>query len=161
VAVRPAYFDDFYSLIGQTPGSFYALVREDGAFLARYPVRANRTLRLSNSSALRRSIVEGRNRGEFTVSSEIDGTPRRIAFRKLAGYPVYALAGTDSAAIRHEVADHYGGSSDLRAARHAVAVAVLWVALRRTRAALRRGRSPRNGGRPHCIRPSSCRRSGN
>ena len=40
VAVRPSYFEDFYALIGQTPGSFFALVRSDGAYLARYPARA-------------------------------------------------------------------------------------------------------------------------
>jgi two-component system, NtrC family, sensor kinase len=38
VAVRPSYFEDFYALIGQTSGSFFALVRADGAYLARYPV---------------------------------------------------------------------------------------------------------------------------
>ena len=136
VAVRPAYFEDFYALIGQTPGSFYALVRSDGAFLARYPVRDNpaqRLRRLSPTSALRRAIEQGLTGGRFSVNSEIDGVSRRIGFRKLAGYPVYALAGTDSAAIRNEwlltMADHlmFGLPATL------LLFAVLWVALRRTR----------------------------
>ena len=37
VAVLPRYFEDFYSLIGRSPGSFFALVQADGKFLARYP----------------------------------------------------------------------------------------------------------------------------
>jgi two-component system, NtrC family, sensor kinase len=133
VAVRPAYFEDFYALIGQTPGSFYALVRSDGSFVARYPVRANRTQRLSDKSALLQAINQKLNQGEFSVNSEVDGIPRRIVYRKLAGYPVYALAGTDSIAIRNEwlatMADHliFGLPATL------LLFAVLWVALRRTR----------------------------
>ncbi len=30
IAVRPRYFDDFYAMIEQAPGNFYALVRPDG-----------------------------------------------------------------------------------------------------------------------------------
>jgi two-component system, NtrC family, sensor kinase len=133
VAVRPAYFEDFYALIGQTPGSFYALVRSDGSFLARYPVRANRTQRLSDKSALLQAIDEKLNKGEFSVNSEIDGTPRRISFRKLAGYPVYALAGTDSIAIRNEWFATMAGHLIFGLPATLLLFAVLWVALRRTR----------------------------
>src|SRR5208337_1755294 len=45
VAVRPGYFEDFYGLIGQASGSFFALVRGDGAYLARYPVPGDRLRR--------------------------------------------------------------------------------------------------------------------
>jgi len=134
VAVRPSYFEDFYGLIGQTPGSFYALVRADGAFLARYPVRKNRSQRLGPSSGLRSAIEQqGLTHGLFTATSEIDGVPRRVAFRKLEGYPVYALAGIDTMAIRGEwladMSDHliFGLPATL------LMFAVLWVALRRTR----------------------------
>ncbi len=133
VAVRPKYFEDFYALLDQTPGNFYALVRSDGTFLARYPGRQNRSHQLGPTSALREAINHGLERGLFTVDSEIDAIPRRIGFRKLAGYPVYALAGTDSAAIRAEwyaaMEDHlmFGLPATL------LLFAVLWVALRRTR----------------------------
>jgi two-component system, NtrC family, sensor kinase len=132
VAVRPAYFEDFYGLIGQTPGSFYALVRADGSFLARYPVRENRTLALSPKSALRQAIEHGLTDGEFTVNSEIDGIPRRIRFRKLAGYPVYALAGTDSTAIRAEWFATMEAHLLFGLPATLLLFAVLWVALRRT-----------------------------
>jgi two-component system, NtrC family, sensor kinase len=132
VAVRPAYFEDFYSLIGQSPGNFYALARTDGAFLARYPVPKDRTRRLSPMSALRLDIAKGLDHGMFTVNSEIDGTPRRIGFRKLAGYPVYALAGTDTAAIEREWFTTMGAHLIFGLPATLLLFAVLWIALRRT-----------------------------
>jgi two-component system NtrC family sensor kinase len=132
VAVRPAYFEDFYALIGQTPGSLFALVRANGAFLARYPLRKNRSQRLGHNSALRIAIDLGLERGLFSVNSEIDGIPRRIGFRKLAGYPVYALAGTASSAIRDEWLSTMGAYLIFGLPATLVLFAVLWVALRRT-----------------------------
>ena len=99
VAVRPSYFEDFYALIGQTPGSFFAQVRADGAYLARYPAPADRTRRLSATNGLRRAVAGGAERGLYTATSEIDGVSRRIGFRKLPGFAVYALAGVTSAAL--------------------------------------------------------------
>jgi len=132
VAVRPAYFEEFYALIGQTPGSFYALVRSDGAFLARYPVRQDRARRLSAATAFRGAIAKGLDHGLFTVNSEIDGVPRRIGFRKLAGYPVYALAGINTAAIQAEWFSAMGVHLIFGLPATLLLFAVLWIALRRT-----------------------------
>jgi two-component system NtrC family sensor kinase len=133
VAVRPAYFQDFYTLTGQSPGSFYALVRADGAFLARYPARNNRSQRLGPTSALREAIDQGLTHGLFTVNSEVDGIPRRIGFRKLESYPVYALAGVDSAAIRDEWFSAMEAHLAFGLPATLLLFAVLWFALRRTR----------------------------
>jgi two-component system NtrC family sensor kinase len=133
VEVRPRYFADFYQMIEQTPGGFYALVRSDGTFLARSPVRGNPAQPLGPTSALRQAIDQGLLRGEFSVNSEIDGVSRHIGFRKLNGYPVYAVTGAASAAIRaawlKAMAAHllFGLPATL------LLFAVLWVALRRTR----------------------------
>jgi two-component system NtrC family sensor kinase len=133
VAVRPHYFEDFYSLIEQTPGGFYALIRSDGTILVRYPPHNNLPQQLTPKSDLRAEIDKGLDRGELSVRSEVDGVARRIGFRKLAGYPVYALAGTSRAAINDEwfatVAAHlmFGLPATL------LLFCVLWVALRRTR----------------------------
>ena len=133
VAVRPQYFEDFYQLIGRTPGSFYALVRSDGSYLARYPALADRSRRLSPASTFRSTISRGIDRGLYTANSDIDGVSRRFGYRKLPGFPVYALAGVTTAALRAEwlsnVAVHliFGLPATL------LIVAVLWVALRRTR----------------------------
>ena len=132
VAVRPKYFEDFYTLIGQTRGSFYALVRDDGAILARYPSRNNRVQKLSPTSGLRSAIDHGVTHETFTVNSEVDGVPRRIGFRKLAGYPVYALAGTSIAAINHEWLTAIGTHLIFGLPATLLLFAVLWFALRRT-----------------------------
>jgi two-component system NtrC family sensor kinase len=132
VAVRPKYFEDFYTLIGQTRGSFFALVRNDGAILARYPFRNSRVQRLSPNSGLRTAIDHGVSHDMFTVNSEVDGVPRRIGFRKLAGYPVYALAGTSIPAINREWLMAIGAHLIFGLPATLLLFAVLWFALRRT-----------------------------
>src|SRR5271170_2360007 len=135
VAVRPAYFEDFYSLIGQSPGNFYALVRADGVILARNPAPKDRMRRLSALSPLRLAIDQGLDHGLFTVdrvNSEIDGVARRIGFRRLAGFPVYALAGTASAAIQAEWLSAMGVHLIFGLPATLLLFAVLWIALRRT-----------------------------
>ncbi|MGO9701509.1 MAG: ATP-binding protein [Xanthobacteraceae bacterium] len=133
VAVRPSYFEDFYELIGQTPGSFYALIRDDGAYLARFPALEDRSRRLRPAGTFRSTIAQGIGQGLYTANSEIDGVSRRVGFRKLPGFPVYALAGVTTEALRAEwlsgAAVHlvFGLPATL------LIFAVLWVALRRTR----------------------------
>jgi two-component system NtrC family sensor kinase len=52
---------------------------------------------------LRVAIAHGQDHGMFSVrSSQIDSLSRRIGYRKIFGFPVYVLAGTDSSAIRAE-----------------------------------------------------------
>ncbi len=133
VAVKPAYFEDFYALVGPAPGTFYALVRSDGAFLVRYPVREDRTLRLSATTTFRVAIQKGIERDLFTVvNPETDGIRRRIGFRKLEGYPVYALAGTETAAIRAEWLKTMGGHLIFGLPATLLLFGVLWIALKRT-----------------------------
>ncbi len=133
VAVRPRYFEDFYNLIGQTPGSFYALVRSDGAFLARYPPLKDRGRRLSPLSTFRRTIAHGLLHGMYTADSDADGISRRFGFRKLPGYPVYALAGVSSAELRAEWLASMRTHLLVGLPAVLLVLAVLWVALRRTR----------------------------
>jgi len=135
VAIRPHYFADFYSLIQQTPGGFYALIRSDGALLARYPARPNidPQTRLIAPNDLRMAMANGSERGEMSVTSAIDGVPRRIGFRRLDGYNVYAVTGTSRAAISAEwfaiMESHliFGLPATL------LLFAVLWFALQRTK----------------------------
>jgi two-component system NtrC family sensor kinase len=133
VAVRPSYFEDFYALIGQTSGSFFSLVRDDGSILARYPLVTNRSQKLSPSSGLRSAISHGSDHGLYTIESEIDGVPRRIGFRKLPGFPVYALAGVTAAAIQTEWLSHMRTYLFVGLPATLLVFIVLWVALRRTR----------------------------
>jgi two-component system, NtrC family, sensor kinase len=132
VAVLPQYFEEFYALIGRSPGSLYALIRADGSFLARYPARPNRSLQ--PGSGLRSAIAQGRERGIFTITrSQIDAAERRVGYGKLEGFPVYVIAGIDGSAIRGEwvatMASHlvFGLPATL------FLLLIIGVALRRTR----------------------------
>jgi two-component system, NtrC family, sensor kinase len=132
VAVRPSYFENFYALVGQTPGSFYSLVRGDGAILARFPYDKTRTRQLSAKSAFNSAISKGEERGLFTVDSEIDRIPRRMGFRKLEGFPVYALAGTETGEIRAEWLSAMGSYLMFGLPATLLVIGVLWIALKRT-----------------------------
>jgi two-component system, NtrC family, sensor kinase len=101
IAVLPQYFEEFYALIGHSPGSLYALLRADGRFLARYPERPDRGLQ--PGSALHTMIAQGQERSIRTIpQSQVDAVERRVGHRKLEGFPVYVVAGIDSSAIQTE-----------------------------------------------------------
>ena len=103
VAVLPRYFEEFYGLIGRSSGNLYALVRSDGVFLTRYPEPRDRLRSLDPTRPLRQAIAQGLERAMYTVSqSQIDKVDRRVGYRKLEGFPIYAVAGIDDSAIRAE-----------------------------------------------------------
>jgi two-component system NtrC family sensor kinase len=132
VAVRPSYFDDFYSMIEQSPGNFYDLVRSDGVLLARYPAAAAGFQRLSAKSGLRIAIGNGLTHGLYSAVAEGDGISRRIGFRKLPGYSLYVLAGTENAAIRDQWLAMMGAHLIFGLPVTLLLFCTLWVALRRT-----------------------------
>jgi two-component system NtrC family sensor kinase len=134
VAVLPRYFEEFYALIGSTPGSLYALVRSDGKFLARYPEPPDRQRGLEAGSSLHRAIEEGRERVIYTVpQSQIDGVERRVGYRKLQGFPVYAVAGIDSSAIWGEWMTTMGSHLIFGLPATLLLLVIIGVAMRRTR----------------------------
>ena len=99
IALLPGYFEDFYARMGRNEGSYFALAREDGGFLARYPAPENRLTKLDDRSSFKQGIAHGLDRYIFTVDSQVDGVERRIGYRKLAGFPLYVLAGSEHAAM--------------------------------------------------------------
>ena len=131
VAVVPQYFEEFYALIGRSPGEVYALVRADGKILARYPEPPDRLRAVGPS--LETTLAEGRERAIRTGRSEVDGAERRVGYRKLEGFPVYAVAGIATSAILSEwtatMASHliFGLPATL------FILLIIGIALRRTR----------------------------
>jgi two-component system NtrC family sensor kinase len=100
VAVLPQYFEEFYALIGRSPGELYALIRADGRFLARYPQSPDRLRAVG--PGLEAAVAQGPERAIRTGRSQIDGAERRVGYRQLEGFPVYAIAGIATSAIRDE-----------------------------------------------------------
>ena len=133
VAVLPQYFEEFYALIGRSPGSFDALIRADGKFLARYPEQPQRMRTLAPGSGLETAIAQGWERATYTIRSQIDGTERRIGYRKLEGFPVYVIAGLETSAIRAEWATTMASHLIFGVPATLFILLIIAIALRRTR----------------------------
>ena len=132
VAIRPGYFSDFYAMIEQAPGNFYALARSDGRELARYPAGSPALRQLSPTSKLRLAIDRGLTQGLYSTKSEVDGRDRRVGFRQLPGYKVYAIAGIQTSAIRAAWLRQVGGHLIFGLPVTLLLFFTLWVVLRRT-----------------------------
>jgi two-component system, NtrC family, sensor kinase len=132
IGISPAEFERFYGQIGRLPGSQFSMLREDGTFLARYPA-ADRTQRLGEASAFRRTISLSRGGGMYTSLSPVDGIERRIATRKLGDRPVYLNAGIETAVIRNEWLSVMLGRLAFGLPATAITLGSIIVALVRTR----------------------------
>jgi two-component system NtrC family sensor kinase len=135
VSLSPAYFVKFYAeLAAAEPGLKVSLLRRDGTVLARFPEASGDVDRMRRDPQLAERIEAGATQGTLTaVRSAIDGAVRLLAFRAVAGYPLYSTA-----AIAHSVIiAGWQRDMTLLAAvlfpMSAVLLAVAWVALRRTR----------------------------
>ncbi len=102
VAVLPSYFESFYARMSSNEGSYFALVRADGGFLARFPVLKNRRVALNSQSGLLQGIAQGHDRNIYEIESQVDHVERRLGYRKLSGFPLYVLAGIEKKAITAE-----------------------------------------------------------
>jgi hypothetical protein len=96
VALSPEYFAHFYQEAVPAGDTVAALIRQDGAILARFPYRTV-SAPLPGTSPLMRGIDVDANRGEISGTSAMDGRERIYAYRRVAPYPVYVTHGVDRA----------------------------------------------------------------
>ena len=132
VALLPSYFESFYARMGSSDGSYFAMARADGTFLARYPVPKDRLAKLDARSQLHAGIARGLERSIYTVNAQVDQIERRIGYRKLTGFPVYVLAGAEKSAITAEWFSYMSSHLVFGLPATAFLFAGLWLALRRT-----------------------------
>jgi PAS domain S-box-containing protein len=104
LVVSPRYLVEFWQSIAAGEGNTVSLVREDGTVLARYPevpfTSEDAPPRFSNATVARmRELGSGHVAGP---RSPIDGRPRTIGFRKLAGQPIYLAYAVDVRNITRE-----------------------------------------------------------
>jgi len=133
VAALPKYFEEFYAKMGTAEGSYFGLARADGSFLARFPPPKDRLTKLDDRSLFRAGIEQGRERYIYSVDSQLDHIDRRIGYRKLAGFPLYVLAGVEHAAILNEWLGYMASHLIFGLPATAFLFAGLALALRRTR----------------------------
>jgi two-component system NtrC family sensor kinase len=94
---------DFYKQIGQrTDGAYFALLRADGSFLARFPGPLEKPVRLTPQTGFQIQIAKNPEGGIYDTGSIIDGIQRRIGTRRLSNYPVYVSAGIETSAVTAE-----------------------------------------------------------
>ncbi len=91
---KPGYFEDFYRSVAEGDADVVALMREDGALLARSrqppDPEAYDPTRFGALMQAARAQPAG---GTLRQRSPIDGMERIYTFRKIGGYPVYVLYG--------------------------------------------------------------------
>jgi len=133
VALLPDYFENFYGRMATNGGSYYALVRADGDFLARFPVPPDRRAKLDQDSLFHAGVSRGLDRSLYTVKAQVDQIERRIGYRKIAGFPIYVLSGAETSAITAEWMSYMSGHLLFGLPATAFLFAGLGLALRRTR----------------------------
>jgi two-component system NtrC family sensor kinase len=135
VSVLPGNFFKFFSALAYTRGLQYALIRQDGLFLARYPeVPAGSANQLGPQTGFRRTVAQSPSGGYYNSTSPIDGIDRRYAIRRLDGTPLYLTAGIENAAIRSEWLATMGAHLIFGIPATLLLLATLFAVLRRTQA---------------------------
>jgi two-component system, NtrC family, sensor kinase len=103
ISVLPSNFFKFFEALAYTQGLQYALIRQDGLFLARYPaVSAGSSSRLGPQTGFAKTVAQTVSGGFYNSTSPIDGVDRRYAIRRLLDTPLYLTAGIENATIRNE-----------------------------------------------------------
>ena len=103
ISVLPSNFFHFFATLAYAEGQQFSLIRNDGLFLARYPMApAGAPTRLDEHSGLRRTIARTPAGGLYTIVSPIDHIERRFAVRRLDGTPLYVTTGFSTSVMRSE-----------------------------------------------------------
>lgn len=94
----PAPFEDFYATVAETPNDVVALLRQDGAVLARHPpLPAEQAER--HRPAFAAILASPRERPVVEVVSPIDGRARLTAVRAVGDWPVLVAYGLSTEAL--------------------------------------------------------------
>jgi two-component system NtrC family sensor kinase len=133
VSMLPGDFEKFYTELARGPGELFAMMRDDGAFLARYPGSAVTAAGLDRATSPFFAQAErAPDRGLYTGPSRNEGIERRVGYRRVDGYPIYVVAGVETSAIRSEWLWSLAGHLVFGLPATILLVGVLWLARQRT-----------------------------
>lgn len=99
-AFAPEYFSDFYAQVAESAGDAVALLRLDGALLARSPPAPDWGSRAARAGRALAVATAPPGHGLVTTRSVLDGKERLFAVRRLENYPVAVVYGLDRAVPR-------------------------------------------------------------
>ena len=132
-SVLPTYFEQFYAKIAQGKGHYFAIIRDDGLVLARYPALKDPSARVSIHSVLEEAFQAHSASGTVTSVSSIDGIERQMSYLRLAEFPVYVIAGLETRAIRNEWLSYMGSHLIFGLPATAALILIIVLAIGRTR----------------------------
>jgi two-component system NtrC family sensor kinase len=129
-SILPEYFSGFYAKISREAGDYASLIRDDGLILARYPP-SNIIALFPNGELLK--AIRANAEGSLLLTSKLDNIERKVAYRKVAGFPVFVVAGLETQAIRAQWFSQMGSHLIFGLPATAALIAIVLLALKRTR----------------------------
>ncbi|MBV9558473.1 MAG: response regulator [Pseudolabrys sp.] len=100
VSALPSDFYRFYTRLVYGEGLQYALIRDDGVFLVRYPIPDKLPpAPLGPNTGFRKTITDNKEGGFYNSISPVDNIERRYGVRKIPAGPLYVSAGVTKEAI--------------------------------------------------------------
>ncbi|HEV7601891.1 MAG TPA: ATP-binding protein [Bradyrhizobium sp.] len=129
-SILPEYFSGFYAKISREPGNYASLIRDDGLILARFPPNDIPAL-FPNGELLK--AIRANSEGSLLLTSKLDNVERKVAYRRVSGFPVYVVAGLETQAIRSQWFAQMSNHLIFGLPATAALVALVLLALKRTR----------------------------
>jgi two-component system NtrC family sensor kinase len=129
-SILPEYFSGFYAKISREAGAYASLIRDDGLILARFPPSDIIAL-FPNGELLK--AIRANSEGSLLLTSKLDNIERKVAYRKVAGFPVFVVAGLETQAIRAQWFSQMASHLIFGLPATAALIAIVLLALKRTR----------------------------
>ncbi|MEA2942625.1 MAG: two-component system, NtrC family, sensor kinase [Bradyrhizobium sp.] len=129
-SILPEYFSGFYAKISREAGSYASLIRDDGLILARFPPSDIVAL-FPNGELLK--AIRANSEGALLLTSKLDNIERKVAYRKVAGFPAFVVAGLETQAIRAQWFSQMASHLIFGLPATAALIAIVLLALKRTR----------------------------
>jgi two-component system NtrC family sensor kinase len=129
--IAPEYFVDYYARLPMAPGSVFALMRGDGAELARYPQRQD-VLARPAQTLFELAVKSSPEQGSTIAVSPADGVERMLSYRRLPRQDVYVVVAVPTYTIVHEWLLGMGRHLFFGVPATIAMVVLAWVALVRT-----------------------------
>jgi two-component system, NtrC family, sensor kinase len=103
VSILPSNFVHFYTTMAYSGGLQYAMLRDDGKILVRYPeLQPGEIDQLNEHTGFRRTIAQNLAVGLYESTSPIDHVERRYGVRRFGSTPLYFTARIDNATLKQE-----------------------------------------------------------
>jgi two-component system, NtrC family, sensor kinase len=135
VSLAPGFFRDYYrSLAAEQPNlTNFALIRTDGALLARFPPLTDGRSKVRPNNPVFARVRAGETSGIEVLESTEEGQVRLVSFRRVGDLPVYVTAGVSRSAMLAGWFHFVAVLAAIIMPTTLVLVYVSWVALKKTR----------------------------